>query len=598
MKMPNPNQFPSTSESEAILERSRIQNQETGQKPNTAVKQEGDRFLHISREELMRIDPANLLPSEIPDFIAAHKAWIAKYEKIIAEAKEKEAALATEVEAKATTETESTSSGSTSPDLSGIDVVVADQESVANTDETQTEAQTETQAETQTSNTRVIPVITPEDIPASAESSRQVVSPEKLAQTKEKAKQKGSIKDFLTKKVLPVVLSASLLIGGIVAIVSNFNSVEPSSDQDSKVTETEKSDKIAENQEAHRGIESLNQLINGSFEQDSNIGCYEDNNKVNQASVGNPRAVADYLGIDFDNATPEERGAISEYVNKSMKYPAAATLINHGHPDFAGLSQTEAENKIAHATDQEKQGYQDWLQNEFDHSTYHIEEGKGVMVNHGVIEGADGRHSTYSETDLTGVKILVRTTVQEDGTTVVDYEKDDCANWLYTVVTHSDGSVVIIVPPPSPDTPVNPPTPTPTPSEQINPKDAANLERINQNILDDIAEDIGTGEVRVTPNPGVSQDDLTEKPSTDAYEGTEANIVQNEPSRQAEPVQDQISPENNYSENLGGANTSEYAPVQANEAAQVTANANETPINQAPTGGQELDNVLNDLGIN
>ena len=77
--MPNPNQFPSTSESEAILERSRIQNQETGQKPNTAVKQEGDRFLHISREELMRIDPANLLPSEIPDFIAAHKAWIAKY---------------------------------------------------------------------------------------------------------------------------------------------------------------------------------------------------------------------------------------------------------------------------------------------------------------------------------------------------------------------------------------------------------------------------------------------------------------------------------------------------------------------------------------
>ena len=133
----------------------------------------------------------------------------------------------------------------------------------------------------------------------------------------------------------------------------------------------------------------------------------------------------------------------------------------------------------------------------------------------------------------------------------------------------------------------------------IKPKDAENLERIDQNILDDIADDVGTDEVKVTPNPGVSNDDLTEKPSSEDYQGTEADIVQNQPSQDAEPVQDSFSDANDdYDQNRGGANAGEYAPVQENDQAQQAADAAEIPQDQAPTSGQDLDDALKDLGIN
>ncbi len=145
--------------------------------------------------------------------------------------------------------------------------------------------------------------------------------------------------------------------------------------------------------------------------------------------------------------------------------------------------------------------------------------------------------------------------------------------------------------------PKTPETPPETPPETIAPKDEENLERIDENINNDIAEDIGTDEINITPTEEVSAEDITEQPSAADYQGTEPTIIQNEASAPAEQIQEQVSPENNYSQDLGGANANEYAPVQENEAAQAAADAAEIPIEQAPTEGEALENALNDLGI-
>ncbi|MBR3157077.1 hypothetical protein IKF20_01410, partial [Candidatus Saccharibacteria bacterium] len=136
----------------------------------------------------------------------------------------------------------------------------------------------------------------------------------------------------------------------------------------------------------------------------------------------------------------------------------------------------------------------------------------------------------------------------------------------------------------------------PTPA----PKDAENLERIDENIHEDIAEDVGTDEVKVTPTPTeeVEAEAPTEQPKAEEYQGTEAEIVQNEASEKAEPVQDQVSSNNDYSQNRGGANSGQYAPVKPDNDAQAKADKAEIPQSQAPTGGEELDEALDDLGIN
>lgn len=140
--------------------------------------------------------------------------------------------------------------------------------------------------------------------------------------------------------------------------------------------------------------------------------------------------------------------------------------------------------------------------------------------------------------------------------------------------------------------------PTPTETETIKPKDSDNLIRIDQKINEDIAKDIGTEKIVIAPNPGVSNREITNKPSSGSYQGTRPNIVQNDSSKVAERIQDIISQVNDYSKDRGGANSGEYAPVKENPTAQAEADAKEIPISEAPTGGTELSDILSDLGIN
>ncbi len=168
--------------------------------------------------------------------------------------------------------------------------------------------------------------------------------------------------------------------------------------------------------------------------------------------------------------------------------------------------------------------------------------------------------------------------------------------------------VPAITPEPTPEpTPAPTPEPVPTPApipepETIAPKDYENMERIDNQIFEDIAQDIGTTEVKVTPTPEVRQEDITEEPAVEVYEGTAPVIIENQEAQQATPVQEQVTaPENNYSQDLGGANANEYAPVQENVQAQEVADQAEIPIEEAPgvedIGGAELDDILAELGI-
>ena len=157
-------------------------------------------------------------------------------------------------------------------------------------------------------------------------------------------------------------------------------------------------------------------------------------------------------------------------------------------------------------------------------------------------------------------------------------------------------------PTPTPET-----TPTPTP-EVITPKNPDNLIRIDENINEDIADDIGSGEVNPGYNPGVRDEDLTPAPRIGDYYDYDSNTVfmpspveppiqENNQAPVAEVVQPQ-NPVNDYSENRGGANANEFSPVQENTAGQERADANKIPITEAPSqGSQEAEDALADLEI-
>lgn len=153
-----------------------------------------------------------------------------------------------------------------------------------------------------------------------------------------------------------------------------------------------------------------------------------------------------------------------------------------------------------------------------------------------------------------------------------------------------------VTPTPAPVTPTpTPATPTPAPVTPA-PKDAENMTRIDNNIQNQIEYDYGTNEV-VIHQETAAPEEVTTPPPAEAYQGTEARIVQNEAAPVAEPVQEQVSTVNDYSEDRGGANAGEYAPVQSDYVAQAQADANATSVSEAPTGGQELNDILGDLGI-
>ncbi len=460
------------------------------------------------------------------------------------------------------------------------------------------------------------------------------ISSEEVNATVEKTKNNPSASGFISKKAMAAIIAASLFTGGVAGYFG-ANLQQSSAESNSDQIRAEQS--VEKNFESLTGYDELDRMIDGSFEQDGNLGCYESEGKVSQNAVGNPNLVLEELGIDPATATPEQRGAVSEYLSYSMKYPAAFDAVALGAPGFDGLTINEAEDKIDSMADEEKENLQKFLQKSYEDSEYHTETGQGIYENHGVLDEDGNRHSIAVESDLTGAEVLVRETKLEDGSIVRTIVKEDCNNPVFEIeITKPDGTItkITVIPTDEPTPEPTPVPPTPTGSEgtgsegtgsegtgsegtgsegtgsegtgsegtgeegtDINPKDEENLIRIDKDIDENIEEDVKTDDIKHDPNPGVTEEEKTDKPSSDDYQGTEPQVTQNNDSKPAEQVEVKHE-ENNYSENKGGAHSNEYAPVQENQEAQKKADASETKVQDAPTSDQEVDDALNDLGIN
>ena len=138
----------------------------------------------------------------------------------------------------------------------------------------------------------------------------------------------------------------------------------------------------------------------------------------------------------------------------------------------------------------------------------------------------------------------------------------------------------------------------------IIPKNAENLTRIDNEILEDIAKDVNTEKVTVTPTPDVTKvETKTEKPTSKDYqekpadyEKPEATFKPNSSSENATSFTTEKS-SNDYSQDRGGANTTDTNAVKADTEAQAAANANErteeNTIHTSDLGGMSIDDLLN-----
>lgn len=430
--MPNPNklgtsQTPNQAPDGGETSRTRAELQATGQKPNRAVEQEGNRFLHISREELLKVDPSNLLPSEVPDFVAAHQAWIDKYQKIIDAAKEKEATLATEKEAALASETEAAAATETEaapaePDLSGLDTINADREPAQ-------ESTTEVASPTVNLNAPTEPIgvvpaapsTTPNDAPGTSETIDSIdrISPETLAATKEKAKQKSSLKETLTKKVLPVVLVAAILISGIVGINAVGKNSNNQSNNSTPATEQsggtygsyDEYDAASEQHEQH-GIKD------GYYE----AGMYASPNKSTAVDFAYAPEVA--KSIDSNDAR-EIAIAVADAEVEVMANQIAAmpdeVKAHYGLADFKGLGWKAVEQKLEEMNASSPDLFDSISQchhNAMRDAQYSIDHVSGSVVNGYIQHNGTDR---YVHGNMEGVQC----TTQEDNTSVAKFTWSD-----------------------------------------------------------------------------------------------------------------------------------------------------------------------------
>ena len=195
------------------------------------------------------------------------------------------------------------------------------------------------------------------------------------------------------------------------------------------------------------GYEVLDSTIDGSYQQYDNIGCYNSEGKVSDHAVGNPNKVLEAMGINPEEATAEQRGAVQEYFAYCMEEPAASVAIAGSFAGFEGLTQGQAEDRIHNMTPEEKLAFQAQEKSFFDVTSYHYDTGKGLYRNQSIVEDDNGnKYTKFVESDLTGKEILVGETKLSDDATIYWMSKEDCGNNEdQIVVVSSDGSQHTII---------------------------------------------------------------------------------------------------------------------------------------------------------
>lgn len=333
------------------------------------------------------------------------------------------------------------------------------------------------------------------------------------------------------------------------------------------------------------------------------------NDLLDNPDFRNLYADESYAGLE----TADDYGAFYEHIAYSTRPVAAAELIALKHPDFAGLSLEAAENKLAEASNynpDDAVSYKEWLQSQYAEgkTTYDfVKIPNGNFTNLG-IEDRNAEHGMFTECSTEEIlrdekgQLVKASTKLDDGTQVVRYINPVCNNILNLIVVN--GKEQPIVPeygesdnpenPKTPDEPKNPDNPKtpedPDVPEELEPKNYDNLERIDSEAHDDIANDINTEEINIEQTT-VEDQPVTYEPSSDSYEGTGPSFEPSEPSQSAEPVS-YSSPENDYSQDLGRANPLPDSAVQPDTTTPVLEEA------PNPTTTSEAADALSDLGIN
>lgn len=344
-------------------------------------------------------------------------------------------------------------------------------------------------------------------------------------------------------------------------------------------------------------------------------GMYLSDNKPSELAFGSAVEVADI----FDG---DECEMVKYTADNQVE--AMASYIAHMpkelQPDgFQGLTIVEAEKKLESLSDEDYEKVQTQFNEAIDKAftrnvkldgtydnVYMDKKDASGGVTHGNMEAV---RCVTNENATARQMYWVDERGNEMGSMTVKILVDDDGNIIGGCIQPLDeqGNPIYVGTPTRQDTP-NPgrgdnpdPNPDPDPNPNPNPetpkpKDADNLKRIDKNIQEDIAKDTGTKKVEVHQEKA-KESEKTSKPSSDSYKGTEAKTQQNEASKKAEPVQQSVSKENNYSEDKGGSNSKEYAPVKENKPAQQQADKQEVKKSEAPKTVEQAQDTLKDLGI-
>ena len=464
---------------------------------------------------------------------------------------------------------------------------------------------------------------------------KDTITLEQAKATYEKVKKRPSLKKIIMEKVLPVLLAAALIIPGVAGIVNSLNSTQNQPQQPSTEQVFSSYDEYVGNKhEKESGIQD------GYYE----IGMFMSPDKGTPYDFANAAEVAGEVGDDECDVMKEVAHCqVESLADQLAKIPNEVKTKYGISSEFMNLSIKDTESKLESLSDEDYNKLMQQVDQIWDDAFTEKVSLNGEYDNAYMRTSASGdERVTHNNTEL------VACTTQENGTAATKFfwTEDGNANSnrigdIIAKISHDDAGhiaksctqivtevgafsvlydnmdrITVVPTPPNtppetppntppetpPETPPNTPPETPpdTPPETPEPKDAQNMERIDSQILNDIAEDVGTDEINVeqTPTAEVEAEAPTEAPAAEEYQGTEAEVVQNEPSQEAEPVQESVSESNDYSEDRGGANADEYSPAQDNEQAQKAADAAETPVEQAPTSDQEVDKSLKDLGTN